>query len=83
MQPSLPSPLQQVSIEPLPGPVNYQIGDVMIAGKRWIALKFDDLTGCKVVYFEPEAAKQMAQKITATALGLSLVQPNNNHQNGG
>ena len=54
----------------------YVLGRVSVDGKEYVAIKFDDPTGCKVVLFEPPKAKELADRLRATALGLALVTNN-------
>lgn len=65
-----------------PVPCVHNVYRVRIQGQEFVALQFHTQSGTAVVFYPPTQAKELAETIRATALGLSLVTPTINGKDG-
>lgn len=66
------NPMLMLNQQPQPCPTNDAEALVRLNGKEWVMIAFDTPTGKTVVFYEPQAAQELANRIRSTALGLQL-----------
>lgn len=70
---SQPDHLNVRHIPVQPGPVAHVVAEVMVNGRRQIAVRLEGTSGDFVAFFTPEDAHKFADTVRASALGLTVI----------
>lgn len=72
-QPPQTDPLTARHVPLQPAPCAYVVAEVVVNGRRQIAVRLEGIYGDFVGFFTPEDAHKLSDTIRASALGLTVV----------